>query len=559
MITNIIAVYPGRFQPFGKHHAAAFLWLQKQFGKSNSYIVTSDKVDLPKSPLSFKEKKSLIDMYGFGNKLIKVKNPYKAEELLGKFDPETTAVIFMVGEKDMSEDPRFKIGKLKSGADSYFQKYEKNEELEGFDKHGYLLVAPHISLNVPGYGEMSGTQIRKALGDSQKSTQEKEKLFKGIFGWYSKKLADYIIDKFTDMPKTESVLTKEWWSKVVNGIITEGGAAGHMQHMFDVDSIKTGKDLITGFEKSIKYLEKGTGALKIDGVNASVRLATIDGKKQFVLDRGSNKPLDVKGITKKDLLDRFGEGHGMIVIGGKVLDVFNAALPKIKTELQTLGMWDNPNIMFNVEYVSGSTNVLSYDKNFLAIHGLLEIAQVTDKRRATKEINYSDKVLESLIQKMIPIAAKQKFSVFGSIPTTFESKPNLNSVLNKSYTIQVTKDKAITKTLKSLLSNLKIPKDVSIDWNGKRRGAISKEVFTSILNGEPVAENTKQIKEAIDGFTTYLATMELGDEVLKSMTSPLGSVENQEGVVIRDSSLSSNPVKITGKFIVKGLESGFRK
>lgn len=559
MITNIIAIYPGRFQPFGKHHAAAFMWLQKQFGKQNCYIVTSDKTELPKSPLNFKEKKALIDMYGFGNKLIKVKNPYKAEELLTKFDPNTTAAVFMVGEKDMIDDPRFKIGKLKSGADSYFQKYTKNTELEGFDKHGYLLVAPHISLNVSGYGEMSGTQIRKALGDDQKSTQEKEKLFKGIFGWYSKKLADYIIDKFTDMPKMESVLTKEWWSTVVKGILKEGGAAGHMQHMFDVDSIKTGNDLIDGFKKSIKYLEKGTGALKIDGVNASVRLATIDGKKQFVLDRGSNKPLDVKGITKKDLLDRFGEGHGMLIIGGKVLDVFNAALPKIKTELQALGMWDNPNIMFNVEYVSGSTNVLSYDKNFLAIHGLLEIAQVTDKRRATKEINYSDKVLESLIQKMIPIAAKQKFSVFGSIPTTFESNPNLNSILNKSYTIQISKDKSITKTLRSLLSNLTIPKDVFIDWKDKKRGAISKEVFMSILNGEPVSENTKQIKEAIAGFVTYLATMELGDEILKSMTSPLGSVETQEGVVIRDRSLSSNPVKITGKFIIKGLESGFRK
>jgi len=51
-IKRIIAVYPGRFQPFGPHHAKAFNWLQDQFGAENAYIVTSDKVKPPKSPLS---------------------------------------------------------------------------------------------------------------------------------------------------------------------------------------------------------------------------------------------------------------------------------------------------------------------------------------------------------------------------------------------------------------------------------------------------------------------------------------------------------------------------
>ena len=64
------------------------------------------------------------------------------------------------------------------------------------------------------------------------------------------------------------------------------------------------------------------------------------------MDRGSNKPLDVKGITKAELQDRFGEGHGMIKVGGTVLDIFNDAFPTCKTELKSLGLLDNPNIMF---------------------------------------------------------------------------------------------------------------------------------------------------------------------------------------------------------------------
>ena len=90
------------------------------------------------------------------------------------------------------------------------------------------------------------------------------------------------------------------------------------------------KDLVTVFQQSVNYLKKGPASVKIDGVNASIRLITVDNKKVFVMDRGSNKPLDVKGITKSELEDRFGPGHGMIKIGGTVLDIFNKSMSKIK-------------------------------------------------------------------------------------------------------------------------------------------------------------------------------------------------------------------------------------
>ena len=55
MIKTVIAIYPGRFQPMGKHHKEAFRWLENKFGAENTYIATSDKVDPPKSPLNFSE------------------------------------------------------------------------------------------------------------------------------------------------------------------------------------------------------------------------------------------------------------------------------------------------------------------------------------------------------------------------------------------------------------------------------------------------------------------------------------------------------------------------
>ena len=60
-VDKVIAIYPGRYQPFGKHHAEVFKWVQNKFGKNNSYVATSNKVELPKSPFSFNDKKKIIN------------------------------------------------------------------------------------------------------------------------------------------------------------------------------------------------------------------------------------------------------------------------------------------------------------------------------------------------------------------------------------------------------------------------------------------------------------------------------------------------------------------
>ena len=47
--------------------------------------------------------------------------------------------------------------------------------------------------------------------------------------------------------------------------------------------------------------------------------------------------------------------------------------------------------------------------------------------------------------------------------------------------------------------------------------------------------------------------------VLDKLNSPLGPVSDHEGIVIRDKSIYAKPFKITGKFILGGLASSFRK
>ena len=71
--------------------------------------------------------------------------------------------------------------------------------------------------------------------------------------------------------------------------------------------------------------------------------------------------------------------------------------------------------------------------------------------------------------------------------------------------------------------------------------------------------NEQDIQKAIQGATTYLATEKLGDEILDVLDSPMGSVNDHEGVVIRDPKVSPKPYKITGKFITGGVSSDFQK
>ena len=187
-INTVVAIYPGRFQPMGKHHAQVYDWLAKQFGKQNTYVATSNKVELPKSPFNFREKRSIILKHGIKN-VVQVKNPYKSEEILKKYDPATTAVVFVYGKKDAG---RLRTTK-KDGSPGYFQDFSKSKRnLKGYEQHGYFVISPHISLKVKGFGEMSGTTIRAALAGATPN------IFKEIFGWFDPTIFAMIKKKLTE-------------------------------------------------------------------------------------------------------------------------------------------------------------------------------------------------------------------------------------------------------------------------------------------------------------------------------------------------------------------------
>lgn len=466
-----------------------------------------------------------------------------AYEFIEKEAPEGSTVYLGVGEKDAGGGRWNKIPDTAKKA----------------NVKAKVIVIP------PQAGGVSGTELRELI-----KTGNKQKFFKTIPKHLSDDEKEVVwLELSSAVIREIKTFSVNWWKKQLLEIITEGGAAGHMAHPFDLPDVKTGSDLITVFEDSAKSLATTPGSVKIDGINASIRLVVLDGKQQFVLDRGSGKELDVKGITKDDLLNRFGTGHGMIRVGEEVLNIFNEALPKIKPELDKLGFTRNPNLLFNMEYVSGKTNIQDYKNNFIAIHGVNEIKQIEGKKaRKSIEVSYDTNAVKSLLKKMEPIATKYGYEIYGSVSTKITKSPNFSSALNQSYTIEFANRKE-RKTLKRWLDEVKeIPSSIEmitvVDQTGnvKKVAPLSKYVYTSLLDGvniEKFAPNLNDQKKALDGFVTYLATEKLGDEILKVTDSDMGPVENHEGIVIRDDKISSKPFKITGKFIRSGLSSVFQK
>ena len=208
MIVNempVVAFYVGRFQPMGKHHKMTYDWATNTFGADNVFIVSSDKVDPPKSPLNFLEKQMVATAHGVpSDKFVNERVPYAAAtwknlpQILSSrgITPDNAVYVYIVGAKDMAEDPRFRVGMKKptkrnpNPGLTYFQMFDETAPLAPGSQHGYLAVAPHMEFALPDGNESSGTNLRAFLANS--SPEE----FQAAMGFYDQELDALFKSKF---------------------------------------------------------------------------------------------------------------------------------------------------------------------------------------------------------------------------------------------------------------------------------------------------------------------------------------------------------------------------
>lgn len=203
-IEKVVVVYGGRFQPFHSGHFDSYSKLKSKFKNADVYIATTDKVELPKSPFNFKEKKSIIQkMFGINPNFIQqVKNVYSPVEILKKYDPKTTSLVIFVSSKDAN---RFKIGK-------YFRPWDGSAEV-GFLDGGYVYI------DDPGGGGLSGTEVRSILKTG--TDEEKLAVFKKLYPKFDKKIYDLIVSKLNENLFVSKTVISNWLKNKTNQKLLE--------------------------------------------------------------------------------------------------------------------------------------------------------------------------------------------------------------------------------------------------------------------------------------------------------------------------------------------------
>ena len=176
-----LVIMPGGFHPFHAGHYALYQSAQQAFPGADVYVAAT--ADTSERPFPFPLKQKLSKLAGVpADRFVQVKSPFSAQEITAKYDPNTTALIFVRSEKDQNTVPqpakRDAQGNLplvtrgpRKGqpVSDYLQFYTGKENLEPMNRHAYIAYLPTVEF---GPGMTSATEIRKAwpkLNDKRKT------------------------------------------------------------------------------------------------------------------------------------------------------------------------------------------------------------------------------------------------------------------------------------------------------------------------------------------------------------------------------------------------------
>lgn len=201
---RIVVTYPGRFQPFHKGHRDVFLSLQKKFGSDNVYIVSSDKVDPPRSPFSFSDKVQFMRAAGIpAHSIIQASQVY---DLPAQFQAEKSNIVFVTA-LGAPEAQRLGTGKQKKdGSPAYFQPMPGDaRKLATADKHGYVVIEPEHSQTITVGGDTidvsHGTQTRALWSKISGNPQLRKEFITQMYGKYHAEL-EPILDKIASVAES---------------------------------------------------------------------------------------------------------------------------------------------------------------------------------------------------------------------------------------------------------------------------------------------------------------------------------------------------------------------
>jgi hypothetical protein len=151
-----LVIMPGGFHPFHAGHAALYQSAVEAFPGADVYVAATN--DTSTRPFPFPVKEKLAQLAGVApRRFVQVKSPFRAEEIVHKYNPDNTQLIFVRSEKDTGSQPQ-PGGTKKDGTPSYLQPYNDASD-QPLSQRAYMAYLPTVGF---GPGMTSATEIRGA-------------------------------------------------------------------------------------------------------------------------------------------------------------------------------------------------------------------------------------------------------------------------------------------------------------------------------------------------------------------------------------------------------------
>ena len=142
-----LVIMPGGFHPFHTGHLELYNSIKRVFPGADVYVAATN--DTSTRPFPFPVKEKLAQLAGVDKgRFMRVKSPFRAEEITASYDPDTTQLIFVRSEKDKDKPP-IPGGVKKDGNPGYLQPLIGAKRLEPFARHAYMAYLPTVEF-LPG-------------------------------------------------------------------------------------------------------------------------------------------------------------------------------------------------------------------------------------------------------------------------------------------------------------------------------------------------------------------------------------------------------------------------
>jgi hypothetical protein len=214
------------------------------------------------------------------------------------------------------------------------------------------------------------------------------------------------------------------WKNVDEGLITEGGAYGHMNHPFDIDINLTFGQLKDIVKKALKgelelTREKTDGqALAISWVNGRLVAAR---NKSHLKDRGKGA-MDINAVATK-----FANRGGLTDAYNFAMKDLSVAISKL-SDTQKEKVFGNGSKFMNLEVIyPESVNVIPYGQALLVFHGTFEYDEAGN---IIGEDQSAGKILAGMI-KQINQNVQSKYTIQGPPVTKLPKNKELSKLQPK--------------------------------------------------------------------------------------------------------------------------------